>query len=121
MRLRYPPEKRIRQASDFRSISQQGKRVRASDIDARYLASPVGYVRVGIVAPLHGQGAVARNRLKRRLRELARRLLLPVEQSVDIVLWCRPAAYRCSFEELKRRVEGVAEHIRETGAREEPG
>ena len=43
---------------------------------------------------------VTRNRLKRRLRELIRTRLLPVELSVDIVIRARPGAYRAAFDEL---------------------
>jgi ribonuclease P protein component len=43
---------------------------------------------------------VARNRLKRRLRELSRVHLLPADLSADVVLRIRPEAYGASFDEL---------------------
>ena len=103
----YPRVRRITRSSEFGRISKQGKRVRALDLDVRLLASPLKYVRVGIVVPRHGQSAVQRNLLKRRLRELARTLLLPLQASGDVVIRCKPSAYRRTFEELKEELAGV--------------
>ena len=50
--------------------------------------------------PLHKNSAVARNKLKRRLRELARTRLLPSDLPADIVLRVRPEAYDATFEAL---------------------
>jgi len=103
----YPRLRRITRSSEFSRISKQGKRVRALDLDVRLLASPLKYLRVGIVVPRHGQSAVRRNLLKRQLRELTRTLLLPLEASGDVVIRCRPSAYRRTFEELKEELGGV--------------
>jgi ribonuclease P protein component len=43
---------------------------------------------------------VARNRLKRRLRELSRVHLLPADLAADVVLRIRPEAYGATFDEL---------------------
>jgi ribonuclease P protein component len=43
---------------------------------------------------------VARNQLKRRLRELSRIRLLPLDVAADVVIRIRPDAYRASFAEL---------------------
>jgi ribonuclease P protein component len=43
---------------------------------------------------------VARNRLKRRLRELSRLHLLPADLAADLVLRIRPEAYGATFDEL---------------------
>jgi ribonuclease P protein component len=58
------------------------------------------YPRVAIVVPRFGATAVARNRLKRRLRELVRRELLPVLPRRDVVVRATPQAYRAPFETL---------------------
>ena len=44
--------------------------------------------------------AVARNRLKRRLRELSRVHLLPADLSADVIVRIRPEAYGATFDEL---------------------
>ena len=103
----YPRVRRITRSSEFGRISKQGKRVRALDLDVRLLASPLKYVRVGIVVPRHGRSAVQRNLLKRRLRELTRRLLLPLDVSGDVVIRCKPGAYLRTFDELREQLTGV--------------
>jgi ribonuclease P protein component len=55
---------------------------------------------VGFVVPKHGKSAVERNLLKRRLRELARTVILPGLPVLDMVIHARPSAYRLSFGEL---------------------
>ena len=50
--------------------------------------------------PKHKQTSVARNRLKRRLREIVRRRLLPALPPIDVVVRARPEAYGASFEAL---------------------
>lgn len=62
--------------------------------------SRLGHPRVGFVVPKHGKSSVERNRLKRRLRELARTVLLPQLAPVDVVIHARPSAYRLRFDEL---------------------
>jgi ribonuclease P protein component len=56
--------------------------------------------RIGFVVPRFKHTAVARNRLKRRLRELSRVHLLPADLSADMVLRIRPEAYGATFDEL---------------------
>lgn len=57
------------------------------------------------MVPLHGRPAVERNRLRRRLREVARREWLPraLEEggALDVVVRARPDAYGASFDELR--------------------
>jgi ribonuclease P protein component len=65
------------------------------------LARPEGErTRIGFVVPRFKHTAVARNRLKRRLRELSRVHLLPSDLSADVVLRIRPEAYGATFDEL---------------------
>lgn len=57
-------------------------------------------MRVGLVVPRYKHTAVARNRLKRRLRELSRLHLLPTDLPADVVVRIRPEAYAATFEAL---------------------
>ena len=65
------------------------------------LESEFGFVRVAIVVPKWGHTAVSRNKLKRRLRELARDHLLARDTSRDVVLRARREAYDASFIDLR--------------------
>ncbi len=88
--------------------------------------SPVAYPRLGLVVPkprqkalkrsgrIHG-AAVQRNRLKRRLREIGRRLILPelraAGMAVDVLVRARPEAYEASFGELHDGLQEVTEEL----------
>jgi ribonuclease P protein component len=60
-----------------------------------------------LIVPRHRQSAVARNRLKRRLRELSRTRILPLDLRADIVIRARAEAYGASFAELASDIERV--------------
>ena len=51
--------------------------------------------------PRHGQSAVNRNRLKRRLREIIRLDVLPGDRGLDIIVRTAPAAYAMQFTDLR--------------------
>jgi ribonuclease P protein component len=69
---------------------------------------------VGFIVPKHKQTSVERNRLKRRLREIARRQVLPALPPLDLVVRARPEAYGASFDalaaELSRGATKLAAH-----------
>ena len=90
-------------------MRQRGKRVRTEHLDVRFLAA--ASPRVGVIVPRHKHSAVDRNRLKRRLRELARTRLLPALPPCDVVIRARVEAYDDPFEALGRQVERAAREI----------
>lgn len=56
---------------------------------------------MGLVVPRYSHTAVERNRLKRRLREIARQELLSAPIQGDLVIWVRPVAYAATFSHLQ--------------------
>lgn len=58
--------------------------------------------------PKHKHTAVARNRLKRRLLEVARVHLLPVLPPIDLVVRVRHSAYDLSPDALRRELVTAA-------------
>ena len=88
-------------------IAREGRRIRTTYIEVRAAASPrarsspewIG-PRVGLIVPRYKHSAVARNLVKRRLRELARLELLPTGLLVDVVLKIRHEAYGATYENL---------------------
>jgi ribonuclease P protein component len=52
------------------------------------------------VVPKHRHKVVARNRVKRRLRELVRTSLLPTLGRVDLLIRAKPEAYDSTFRDL---------------------
>lgn len=65
-------------------------------------------MRVAIVVPKWGYTAVRRNKLKRRLRELARALMFDAKSSSDVVLRARREAYDASFGDLRDDISRLA-------------
>ena len=108
--FRLPRARRISSGSEIRTLFQRGKRSRTHHLDVLVSDSPVGFSRVGWVVPLHGHGAAERNRLKRRMREVARLELLPRLDARglarDVLLRARREAYDARFSQLRDEVVG---------------
>lgn len=64
-------------------------------------------MRIGIVVPKYTHNSVERNRLKRRLRELLRRTVLPLALPLDVVVRARREGYAATFDDLARDVEQI--------------
>lgn len=82
-------------------VRERGKRFRTAHLEVRYVSSPQRDARVGIIVPLYAHAAVARNRLKRRLREIVRVDVLPSLGGMDVVVRAWPSAYHATFAELR--------------------
>ncbi len=70
-------------------------------LDIAWRPNSQGHARMGIVVPRFGETAVARNRLRRRVREILRRELFGALPAVDVVVRARPAAYTAGFAVLR--------------------
>jgi ribonuclease P protein component len=60
-----------------------------------------GHPRMGLIVPKFQSSAVARNRLRRRLREIWRQELQPHQPAWDLVIKARREAYGASFSDLR--------------------
>jgi ribonuclease P protein component len=86
-------------------------------VEVRYIASLSHLPRVGIIVPRHKQTAVARNRVKRRLRELVRNALLPslsapgAHAPLDVVVRAMPEAYAADLATLAGDLRRAAETL----------
>lgn len=110
-----PFTSRITQARDIRAILRRGRREKTSHLDVFFLSSYEPRARVGIIVPKHHRQVVDRNRVKRRLRELSRRELLPRlrEEGVhlDLLIRARREAYEASYRQLQRELLEVTEEL----------
>lgn len=105
--LGFPRRARLTRGAELQRIAREGRRIRTTYIEVRAAASPLAHsptdwlgTRVGLIIPRFKHSAVARNLVKRRLRELVRLELLPTGLLVDVVLRIRPEAYGASYENL---------------------
>jgi ribonuclease P protein component len=81
--------------------------VRTAVLEVRAMASLQPFPRVGLIVPRYRHTAVARNQVKRRLRELARlELLGPLQDAppLDVVVRALPAAYDRDYDALRTEV-----------------
>lgn len=95
----------MRRDPEIRALRRRGRRYRSGPLELYVAPSPAERPRVGVVVPRHGHTIADRNRLKRRLRELARREWLPEARenglAADLLIQARAEAYEGSFDELR--------------------
>ncbi len=106
---------RLSRSRDFDAVYRHGR-----SVSSRFLVlysfsrePEAGPPRLGIAVPKHVGSAVARNRIKRQLREVWRELVPALEPASDYVLIVRPgladAVEGRGFEWLGERVREVVQ------------
>jgi len=113
--LGLPPSSRITRARDIRAVLRSGRKRKTSHLDVFLLSSEGAGPRVGLIVPKHGRRVVDRNKVKRRLREVARKEVLPRLRgegvSVDVLVRARRESYRASYQQLRRELVEVSEEL----------
>lgn len=110
---------RLTRSADLTLVRREGKRVRTTLLEVRYLASLLRRHRIGVVVPRFKHSAVDRNRLKRRLRELTRLHWpnqLAASPPLDVLLRAAPAAYAADFTRLADEVERLGRRVAQAAA-----
>ena len=108
---RFPRRARLARGSELTACWDQGRRLHTPNLDLAWRPNAAGRARAGIVVPRFRFTAPARNRLRRRLREILRRYALPVLPPADIVVRAKPTAYAASFAVLRAELAGVVGRI----------
>lgn len=113
---RLPRSSRIRRTRDIRTLLGRGNRRKTSHLDVFFAFPPDAHQsRFGLIVPKHRHSGVERNRLKRRLRELGRRKVLPrfrkAGLAVDFMVRARREAYRAPWRALEEELVEVADAI----------
>ena len=110
-----PPSSRITRAGQIREILRRGGRKKTSHLDVFFLSCIEAGPRIGLVVPKHHRKVVYRNRLKRRLRELSRRELLPRLRKegvhLDVLIRAKREAYEASYRQLRGELLEVTEEL----------
>jgi ribonuclease P protein component len=114
---------RLTRHSDFQRVLGSGRLYSGRGLVAFAVPRSEPGSRVGVAASRRIRGAVARNRARRRLREVARRRLLPPgsplrERGIgyDVVLIARPAALSLPFAALEADAAALLARIRSSPA-----
>jgi ribonuclease P protein component len=98
---RLPRAHRLARASDIHRCLTEGRRRRLEHLDMIWMDNSSGHPRMGLIVPKFQSSAVARNRLRRRLREIWRREIQPRQTGGDILIRARREAYQASFDALR--------------------
>jgi ribonuclease P protein component len=86
--------------------------VRLRHLDIAWRPNTKGHARIGIVVPRFAHTAVARNRLRRRVREILRRGLLGSLPPVDLVIRAKRTAYAARFPVLRAELVDASTQVR---------
>ncbi|MCC7517763.1 MAG: ribonuclease P protein component [Verrucomicrobiae bacterium] len=98
-----PRTSRIRQGAEIRRILKNGRRFTGAHLTLICLTTPEagGATRAGFLSPRRLGPATARNRARRRLRELFRTHRAALRASPQILFMGRPSTATASFEALR--------------------
>jgi len=98
-----PREHRLTSGDDFRLASRKGRRAGTRTLVAHLWVpeESTGPARAGFVVSKAVGSAVIRNRVKRRLRHLAREQITSLPGSAVLVVRALPASAEASYAELK--------------------
>ena len=130
LKLQRPPERtlsgerlrraqRLRSPRDFQRVRARGRRVSGALLTLGYVAQvsqdnadAPGYTRIGFSVSRRVGGAVVRNRVKRRLREVMRRRLAGIVPGYDLVVTARPGAANASVATLDQEIGALLARAR---------
>ena len=88
-----------------------GQRSRRAHLDIFWTTNEAGHPRLGLVVAKSQQTAVARNRLRRQLKELWRRDIQSRLPGWDVVLLTRRESYAATFQLLHADLVDWAEAV----------
>ena len=97
----------LRRRADFEAIGRHGTARSTPLLVLRWLRTDRAETRVGLSTPRSLGGAVQRNRVRRRLRELVRARLERIGPGWDLLLIARPAAGKASYAELAAAIDAL--------------
>ena len=94
---------------------RRGRRKNTGEFDIFSAPSSSPHARIGFVVPKHRRLVVERNRLKRRMREVGRLVILPAlaknEKSIDVLIRARRGAYDLGFKDIRNQLERATEAL----------
>ena len=104
-------ERRLRRRDEFRRVLRDGDRARDAllAVTALKTGHPEIESRYGFTVPKRVGGAVTRNRIKRRIRAIARTTDHP--KGWEFVIYAYPAAARATFGQLSASVNRLLRRL----------
>ncbi len=113
-RFRFPAARRLKLTQEFARVRSEGRTVRGSLLMLGVLrVEEEPAFRVGLVTSRRVGGAVVRNRLRRRLREIVRQDQHALCAGFWLVIVARPAAGGASGEALRAEWGNLTQRARD--------
>ena len=113
--FRLPRAAKLRRTRDIRRTLRRGARAKGPFVEVFSIPSCAGRPRIAIIVPKYGHVSVERNRVRRRLLEIARTVWMPVlferGYEIDLIFRATPPAYDASFKQLHESLTGPLEMI----------
>lgn len=108
-RLRFPKSARLFRASEFQQMKREGQAFHGKFMVLSVLKNtPLPEVRVGLITSRRVGGAVVRNRVRRRLREIVRAARPQIPAGTWLTLIARRAAGEASSQTLNAEWQQLA-------------
>jgi ribonuclease P protein component len=99
--LRFPKSSKIRSSADFATVRGKGRTTQSSCLRLSCHASGDQPTRFGIVTSRRVGGAVVRNKVRRRIREIIRSAMPDIRPGLLVVTIAKPGAAGASFDTLR--------------------
>lgn len=96
---------KLRKNEDFQQVRKTGTSLSSAHVVVGWSQNTLEVSRFGIVAGKRVGGAVVRNKVKRRLRELIRVRISDIRAGRDIVLIARKSIETVSFQDLGKELD----------------
>jgi len=102
----------VRAREDFARISARGRSRSDRALTVRFVPNGRDHDRFGISTGRRLGGAVQRNRVRRRVKEILRRSPNGTGHGWDILIVARPPAVEASYDELRTTLERLLSSVR---------
>lgn len=106
--MKLGPNARLRRRSDIERCQQQGSKIYSKHFLLLVIPSetPESRIAIAVTTKLEKR-ATARNKIKRRLRELFRSIRSDLTKPIDMVVVARRGVQECEFADYRREVCGA--------------
>lgn len=107
---------RLREKHDFEHLFSRGRRFSSSFFVFTAARNSIGHTRCAVLAAKKNEKhAVARNRVRRRIREWLRKSEFPYHYSIDLAINVKKEAYSASKKAFYEDLRAAVEKLKESG------
>lgn len=101
-----PGENRLKKEKEFEAVFKGGRALKGKYVFLKYLINGTDKTRIGfVVSKKISKLATKRNKIKRRMREVARMKRKNIKEGLSIVFIALPQINGAEYEEIKKDME----------------